>query len=225
MRENVKITNVRKLHLGCGEIYLPGYINIDFPQSKHTVQENAKVDLYADINKLKYKPNSIGEIRLHHVFEHFERPVACALLVSWRSWLTVGGRLRIEVPDFDRTALNVINPFTSFRTKTVALRHIFGSNEALWAVHFEGWSKNRLTEILETIGFRLVKTRKNSWKGTYNIDITAVKTESVLSVADYYRQVRDYLGNFTLDESEGEKRILMVWMQKYNRQIKLSFAK
>ncbi len=225
MKEKAKIENSRRLHLGCGQIYLPGYVNIDFPQSRHTVQKDTKVDLYADINKLRYKPNSIDEIRLHHVFEHFERPVACALLVSWRSWLTKGGRLRIEVPDFDRTALNVVNLFSSFRTKAVALRHIFGSNEASWAVHYEGWSTDRLKRILEVIGFRVGKVKKNSWKGTYNIDITATKTASLFKETDYFQRTKEYLGNFLLDGSDGEKRILDVWMQKYNKQIKFSFAK
>jgi len=80
-----------KLHLGCGETYLPGYINIDFPPSQHTVQKQPKADLYADIRQLSYPSESVEEIRLHHVFEHFDRPTALRLLIDWYEWLKEGG--------------------------------------------------------------------------------------------------------------------------------------
>ncbi|MBU1349519.1 MAG: hypothetical protein ABII99_02395 [Patescibacteria group bacterium] len=89
-----------KLHLGCGENYLEGYVNIDFPPEFHTIQNKSVADKYANIFELKYKKDSIEEIRLHHVFEHFERAVALALIAGWRSWLKKNGVLRIEVPDF-----------------------------------------------------------------------------------------------------------------------------
>lgn len=66
-----------KLHLGCGEVYLDGYRNIDYPPSEHTVQTQTKVDEYADIlRELVYPRASIEEVRLHHVFEHFTHPGA-----------------------------------------------------------------------------------------------------------------------------------------------------
>ena len=102
-----------KLHLGCGETYLEGYQNIDYLPSKHTVQTKGRADEYADIRELAYAPASVEEIRLHHVFEHFTRPVALALLTAWNAWLEPGGTLRIEVPDFDRTARRVLWPLTS----------------------------------------------------------------------------------------------------------------
>ena len=89
-------TSNMKLHLGCGERYLEGYINIDYPPEQHTVQQNTKVDHYADITKLNYPENSIDEVRLHHVFEHFDRATALALLCNWHTWLKPGGKLLIE---------------------------------------------------------------------------------------------------------------------------------
>jgi predicted SAM-dependent methyltransferase len=92
-----------KLHLGCGQKYMEGYINIDYPSSEHTIQQTSVADEFHNLYELKYSAQSIEEIRLHHVFEHFERMSACAFMAAWNSWLKLGGILRIEVPDFETT--------------------------------------------------------------------------------------------------------------------------
>ena len=80
-----------KLHLGCGHYYLEGYTNVDYPPSEHSVQQSIKADLFCDLATLRYAAGSVDEIRLHHVFEHFPRPAALALLCRWRDWLVPGG--------------------------------------------------------------------------------------------------------------------------------------
>jgi len=209
-----------KLHLGCGGNYFDGYVNIDYPPDKHTIQTNTKVDKYADITKLKFPSNSIEEIRLHHVFEHFSRPIACALLVSWRSWLKSGGIIRIEVPDFDKTAFQILNPFSTHHQKNVSLRHIFGSNEADWAVHYEGWSSGRLSLILNRLGFNIVKIKKNNWKHTYNFEIIAKKDERKFSTGEIDKIITDYLASFLVDRSDSEEQLLKVWISIYKSQVK-----
>ena len=72
-----------KLHLGCGGVYLDGYRNIDLPVDEHGVQDAIRPDVYADITTLEFAPESVSEIRLHHVFEHFDRPTALRLLIDW----------------------------------------------------------------------------------------------------------------------------------------------
>jgi hypothetical protein len=208
-----------KLHLGCGGRYLDGYRNIDFPPSEHTVQTDIKVDEYADIRELVYPRASIGEVRLHHVFEHFTRPVALALLSAWNAWLVPGGTLRIEVPDFDRTARRVLSPLTSAKRRGAALRHIFGSQEAPWAVHLEGWSAKRLAQAAESFGFRASTRRKNRWKGTYNVDISFRKT-SEPTAAEARSAARDWLSKYLVD---GEAKILDVWMAAYDKQVETSW--
>ena len=93
-----------KPHLGCGERYINGYINIDFPSESRTVMDTSKADIHTNILELNYSLESIDEIRLHHVFEHFTRPVASALIAGWYSWLKPGGKMHIEVPDFEETS-------------------------------------------------------------------------------------------------------------------------
>ncbi len=204
-----------KLHLGCGARYLDGYRNIDFPPSEHTVQTDIRVDEYADIRELVYRRASVEEVRLHHVFEHFTRPVALALLTAWNAWLEPGGTLRIEVPDFDRTARRVLSPLTSEKRRGVALRHIFGSQEAPWAAHLEGWSARRLAKTVEAFGFNTAVRRKNRWKGTYNVDLSFRKTREI-SAAEARSVTANLLAKFLVD---GEESMLDVWMAAYDEQV------
>jgi hypothetical protein len=211
-----------KLHLGCGEHYLKGYINIDFPASKHTVQKLSQADRFIDILKLKYPSGSIEEIRLHHIFEHFPRTVTCALLTIWHSWLKKGGILRIEVPDFSKMALKIINPFSSKLIKGIAGRHIFGSQEAPWATHFSGYTVRNIKDLLERYGFNINKITKTTWKNTANIEVFAVRNSLNIKAGDFEKITRKYLTQFLIDSSASEKRLLEVWMKIYKNQVKKS---
>jgi predicted SAM-dependent methyltransferase len=214
----------KKLHLGCGERYLQGYINIDFPPSEHPVQINAIADVFADILSLHHPANSVDEVRLHHVFEHFSRPTACALIASWWTWLKPGGVLHIEVPDFNRTAWVVLNPVTAEKERYVALRHIFGSQEAGWAVHQEGWSSVRLTRLIKSMGFEKINITKNSWRGTYNFEIMGLKRPLTFSQSDFERIAQGFLKQYCVDDSPAEQRLLFTWMSAYNKQIEKTWA-
>lgn len=214
-----------KLHLGCGQVYLKGYTNIDFPSSSHTVQDTSVADIQTDLLKLRYDAGTVEEVRLHHVFEHFRRPTAYALIGSWQSWLKEGGRIHIEVPDFDRTAKKVLSPLSSKQQRAVALRHIFGSNEEFWAVHYEGWSRSRLEDITTSMGLQVVSTKKIDWKGTCNIEIIVEKTQSTKTKEQCRSKVAKILRDYLIDESESEMRLLDVWLKEYDEQVKLSWAK
>lgn len=208
-----------RLHLGCGQRYLQGYVNIDFPLSEHTVQQQSVADQHADITRLKYDAASVSEIRLHHVFEHFKRPVACALLVAWRAWLRPGGLLHIEVPDFTGTAISMMNPIHGLRSECVGARHLFGSNEAAWATHYEGWSRTRLSAVLTGLDFQVVSVKRNAWKLTHNIEVVARRSSADLSPAIAEARIRTFLSLFLVDESPMERSMLDVWISDYRDQL------
>ena len=214
-----------KLHLGCGEVHLDDYLNIDYPPANHTIQKKSAADEYHNILELSYSANSIEEIRLHHVFEHFTRASALGLLAGWWTWLAPHGVLRIEVPDFDRTARVVLNPFVSNREKKIGLRHIFGSQEADWAFHMEGWSSYRLQSLLESFGYHVEQIKKNAWHGTYNLDIFTSKTTYSMQKSDFESAAYNWLSGFMVDESPSEQKMRAVWMEQFTSQILKSWAK
>jgi len=164
---------------------------------------------------------TIQEVRLHHVFEHFDRTVACALVASWNSWLMDNGTLHIEVPDFEKTAKAALSKFKNIDKKKVAIRHLFGSHEAKWAIHAEGYSQWMLEDMLHCFGFKTLKVLKHTWHGTYNLEIIAEKIETV-SKDESKKMAEKYLKGFLVDDSEGA--LLETWIEQFNEQLNISWA-
>jgi predicted SAM-dependent methyltransferase len=213
-----------KLHLGCGQKYFDGYLNIDYPLTEHSVQKTSVADEFANLFELNYSQGTIDEVRLHHVFEHFSRAQACALLASWNSWLKDGGILHIEVPDFKRTAQAALSSFSTSSKKFVALRHIFGSQEAHWAVHYEGYSKFLLEKLLKAFGFKVKKVLYNNWMGTYNIEVIAVKKLEITKPFAY-EAAENYLSLYMVSDVESEQTLLKTWLDDYENQLEKTFSK
>lgn len=214
-----------KLHLGCGNNYLEGYVNIDFPATEHTVQKNLTADVYADIRSLAYPVNSIEEIRNHHVFEHFSRPVALALLCRWRDWLYPGGRLIIETPDVMACFKQMLLPFIDFASKQQVMRHLFGSHEAEWALHADGWYEDKFRITLSKLGYSDIQAVKIKWEMLRNIEVSAKKSSARFSHADYEAAAEELLtmslvrlkqeGRIIIPDSE--KSMIKVWMDDWRR--------
>lgn len=214
-----------KLHLGCGTRYFDGYVNIDFPSSHHTVQSSIRADIYEDLRTLSYPDESIQEVRLHHVFEHFSRPVALALLCRWRDWLGKGGLLHIETPDLLASSWLMVSPLVSYKDKQQVVRHLFGSHEAPWAVHWDGWYAERFEVTLRSLGFRDLQIRKSRWGKLRNVEVFAKKSPDIYHADNYRKSVRELLkfSAVTLPSRPGaaretpasEEEMLEVWMSMW----------
>lgn len=216
-----------KIHLGCGEKYLDGYLNVDFPSENHTVQSKSVADQHCDVVTLSFPFGSIEEVRLHHLFEHFSRAKSLALLCRWTDWLEVGGRVHIETPDWDASLLSYISPFTSADQKEQILRHLFGSHEAPWAVHWDAWHKSRFVKVLGALGYKNLVFQKNHWGVTRNIEVIATRGEDRYTQDQYREKVRDLLAgslikpplkrgaiDYSLIDSS-EMQMLATWMAEW----------
>jgi hypothetical protein len=147
-----------RVHLGCGDRYLRGYLNVDLPPEDGVAAGTSRPDLESDVTRVSCPAETLAEIRLHHLFEHFERAQALALLLRWYRWLRPGGQLSIETPDFEGCIANLSD--RSVGDQSVILRHIFGSQEAPWAQHRDGWSANRFLYVLGELGFTGISTSR-----------------------------------------------------------------
>ena len=206
-----------KLHLGCGQTYLNGYVNIDYPASEHTVQIKQVADKFADITQLDYPPQSVDEVRLHHVFEHFSTAQALGLLCCWAGWLKTGGRLHLETPDVMACAQMLVDENTSYTDKQVVLRHMFGSHEAHWAVHKDGWYAGKFEYVLKELGFSDVKITLSEWLATKNITVMAVKSETILP-EDLCKKAHVLLRDAMVSQGGSEEELWKVWCGIFDKQ-------
>jgi predicted SAM-dependent methyltransferase len=167
-----------RLHLGCGEQYFTGYVNIDYPGDQHNVMQ-VKADYQANITQLDFPPQSVDEIRLHHVFEHFNRVTALAMLIKWQQWLKVGGKLHIETPDLMGSAEILVSNH-SWLVKMGTVRHLAGDQAASWAYHVDHWFPERFQHTLKLLGFGRVETQSSRWPQPphlCNVQAVGIKTE------------------------------------------------
>lgn len=92
----------RKLNLGCGDVRLAGYINVD-------ALEKFRPDVVCDVSKLEFSDdNQYDLVRASHVLEHFEYPRCVEVLQEWRRVLRVGGYIVVCVPDFQALSWRTI---------------------------------------------------------------------------------------------------------------------
>jgi predicted SAM-dependent methyltransferase len=200
-----------RLHLGCGERYLDGYINIDLPPDEHTVL-STPADVHADITTLHYEPGSVDEVRLHHVFEHFDRPTALRLLTQWYGWLREGGTLIIETPDLEESARRFTSRWRR-GNRSLLVRHLFGSHEAAWAVHADGWYEEKFRLVLGSLGFGELLFQRSAWQGTHNITVTARKLSPSRPAEELLDSAEDLLRSSLVDDSDSERRLHAAWVR------------
>lgn len=83
------------IHLGCGDINSPEFINIDSRYLSH-------IHHVRDVKDLSiFKDNFADFIYACHVLEHISHKDIDLVLMEWKRVLKPGGKLRISVPDFD----------------------------------------------------------------------------------------------------------------------------
>jgi hypothetical protein len=86
-----------RLHLGCADNYLPGWLNIDL------ARPGRKLDLRWDLRRPVPLPaGSVQAIFAEHLLEHLTLGQALGVVEECRRLLDRGGVLHIGVPDLDR---------------------------------------------------------------------------------------------------------------------------
>jgi hypothetical protein len=136
-------------------------------------------------------------------------------LVRWQRWLTEDGSLCVETPDFDGSARVAIDPSRPFRERAVNLRHLFGSHEASWAYHLEGWSGERFVHTLERLGYESVAIELSSYKAIHNVTARA-RRGKLRSLSEQRGNVAALLRESLVDESESELAMHALWLAAYD---------
>tara|TARA_S200000501_G_C20855220_1_gene757442 strand:- start:1619 stop:2263 length:645 start_codon:yes stop_codon:yes gene_type:complete len=164
-----------KIHLGAGEINIQGWINVDARNFKHT----HLVDQNFELNE--FRDETISEIYLCHVLEHFSFEDSIKLLEKLYKKLVQGGLVRISVPDFSK--LRLIYEETNNLEKVKFA--IMGGQNYENDFHKSIYDFKTLSELLKKLNFNHIENWESKkdfgvelddWSsGTYNINNKKIK--------------------------------------------------
>ena len=148
-----------KLHLGCGEKIIKGFVNVD-------IRKFDGVDVVSDITNLKnFNPNSISLIYASHVLEHISRRDYLNVLRHWYDLLKPNGILRISVPDIE----SVFEHYSEYKNLEILRGLIWGGQTYGENYHYCGWDFNTIYDDLSKIGFENIK--RYDWRNTEHSDV------------------------------------------------------
>jgi len=138
-----------RLHLGCGDRYVPDWVNVD-------LSRKSTADLIEDVRKLNSFPsNSVDSIYACHLLEHFSHSEAEQILSNWNRVLKPGGELRISVPDLDKIIQIYKKNWEHFQFpgNSPWIGLVYGGQKDQFDFHKTGFNRNWLTFLLERNGF------------------------------------------------------------------------
>jgi SAM-dependent methyltransferase len=168
-----------RLHIGCGDKPLPGWINID------RVARAAGVSTDIDVTDLPYPDGSVDAVLAEHVFEHFSFAEERLVWGEMARVLRPGGTLTLEVPDFEWVCATFLAASDDWREFYMvgAADHYGGCGRALdqrWGIlqtmffgnqngsgqfHRSGYTEGKLRAIAGALGFRGIAIRRLFNKG------------------------------------------------------------
>lgn len=138
-----------RVHLGCGEVYLDGFVNID---AHPTPAGRRGPDRILRAEDLDYPENSVDEIYASHVLEHLSPAELLKALPRWQQALRPGGRLTIEVPDAEVIMRRLLAQRRE-QDKDLYYYLLFGTREGEGEFHKGGYTFARLARLLAAAGF------------------------------------------------------------------------
>lgn len=143
--------NAVLLHIGCGDVDVPGFVNVDARRKPHVhiVTRNL-------FNLRMIPDNTAVLVYMCHVLEHVPRHKVVQVLLEMRRVLRPGGVLRISVPDFD-LILNIYRE--TGRSIDAISSPLMGAQDYRENFHFVVFNEESLTALLERAGF----TRVSQW--------------------------------------------------------------
>lgn len=136
------------IHIGCGEINDPRFINIDARPFPHVHKVTTSLRLE------DFESNTVDLIYSCHVVEHVSFREVAALFSRWRDTLKEGGIVRISVPDFDHI---VAMYGAENRNINSILPALMGGQDYPFNFHYAAFNAESLTQLFLDAGFSKVE--------------------------------------------------------------------
>lgn len=138
------------VHIGCGKTNAPEFINID-------AQPFAHVHIVTDdISSLRdFSDSTVDLVYMCHILEHIKRKDLKNVLLEMKRILKNGCILRLSVPDFDKLIEVYIDSGCDMNTIS---QQLMGGQDHQYNIHYSVFNHKSLSELLEIVGFKEVKT-------------------------------------------------------------------
>jgi len=137
-----------KLHMGCGNVILPGWINLD-------ANPGPFIDAVDDARTLRSIPlASVDAIYASHLLDHLGRNEIDPVLREWRGRLVQGGVLRISVGDFAA----IVEEYRAGRPLRDLLGLLIGGHRDEYDRHGMIFDHTTIEDALSRAGFGNVRT-------------------------------------------------------------------
>jgi len=148
-----------KLHLGCGNRYIPGFFHIDAFDGNH-------IDHVCSIDNLEFiEDDSVDLIYASHVIEHFKRKRLLSVLKEWNRVLKPNGILRLAVPNFEA----ICRVYMENKNLDEIIGPLFGGQTYLYNIHYNTFDFNSILKVLKQAKFKNV--RLYDWRETEHSNI------------------------------------------------------
>lgn len=169
-----------KLNLGCGKEKYPGFVNID-------ADPGVNPDLVFDISKpFPYEKDTVDEIWMIHVIEHFENILHKSILEECHRVLKPGGILFIAYPEFSTCVSYYLSDHRGMKEFWKAT--IFGRQSRPGDYHLALMETPAFILLLTTIGFEEIEYHAESARNDYNTLVKCAKGEKMWTREDVIRQ-------------------------------------
>lgn len=168
-----------RLHIGCGPRRLAGWVNADLVSHKPGVVTDI------ELTDLPYVDGSVDEILAEHVLEHLSFAEEALAWPEMARVLRRGGRLTLEVPDFEWVCAVFLAGVDDWREFYVVghADHYAGCGTALnqrWGIvqtmffgnqngdgqfHRSAYTEGKLRALARRTGFSAIKVERRFAKG------------------------------------------------------------
>jgi len=169
-----------KLHLGCGENYIEGWVNVDF--------DSTKADEEFDLTKpFPYHSKSVDFIFAEHILEHFTYEEGLSFLKECHRVLKTTGIFRLSTPDLswavDRYLVGAVDEWKEEGFTTDSPCKLLNYGMRLWGHKFV-YDMEELQSSLQKTGFivKIVPWRISRHRALNNLECRSFHKELIVEV-------------------------------------------
>ena len=137
-----------KLHLGSGEVNIPGWRNVDLLGSK--------ADFFWDLRRpLPAQPNTVTAVFNEHFMEHLPLPAGMGMMRQCLKLMRSGAIIRVGVPNFQRFFEDYVSPGGLIDSnRPLRPTNLVALNELVYSYgHSCLWDAETLIKLLTEVGF------------------------------------------------------------------------